>query len=138
LSWLLLAALLTFSAAGCARASRQETNADLRIGMTPIPYPPAVGQARLVIHVTDAAGAPIDDARLSIKGDMTHAGMTPVLAEGGGGVDGYYETPFEWTMAGDWIVTVEVWLADGRRVRERFELTVLTEDEAACEDERQE
>jgi len=138
LTWLLLAALLTLTAAGCARASQQDADAALRIGMTPIPYPPAVGQARLVLHVTDLAGVPIDDARLSIKGDMTHAGMTPVLAEVSSGTGGYYETPFEWTMAGDWIVTVEAWLADGRRVRERFELTVLTEDEAACEDGSQE
>lgn len=129
---------MVLSAAGCARASRQGAAADVRVGLTSIPYPAAVGDARLVIHVTDAAGNPINDARLSIKGDMTHAGMTPVLAEVSEGADGYYEAPFEWTMAGDWIVTVEAWLADGSRVRERFDLNVLTEDEAACEDDSQE
>lgn len=120
--------------AGCSRASREESTADVQIELTAIPFPAVVGESRLVIRVTHADGRPIDDARLSIKGDMTHAGMEPVLAETSGGTDGYYEAPFEWTMGGDWVVTVEAQLADGSMVRERFDLAVATEAEL-CTDE---
>ena len=92
-----------------------------------------MGESRLVIQILDLAGQPLSDASLSIKGDMTHAGMVPVLAEAqGGDADGYYNVPFEWTMAGDWIVTVEAVLSDGTRAKQRFEFSVLTEDGAVC------
>jgi hypothetical protein len=121
---------------GCARESRRSSSADIQIGLSAVPFPPVVGETRLVVHVTDKAGRPINDASLAIKADMTHAGMTPVLAEKAGeGENGYYNVPSTWSMAGDWVVTVEAALADGSRAQQRFEFTVLTQDEAVCTDE---
>ena len=120
------------------RASRQADNADVQITLTAIPYPAHIGDTRLVIQVADAHGNPIDDAHLAIKGDMTHAGMVPVLAEvDGGGEDGLYEVPFEWTMAGDWVVTVDLQLPDGSTAQQRFDMSVLFEAGDVCEEDEQ-
>ncbi len=132
-------ALLLLFGIGCARASQQDDSADVQITMTAIPFPPHIGESRLVIQVADEMGSPIDDAHLSVKGDMTHAGMAPVLAEvDGGGESGVYTIPFEWTMAGDWVVTVDLQLPDGTKAQERFEMTVLFEDDELCGDHEQE
>jgi hypothetical protein len=131
-------AFLTLFGGGCSRASRQANSADVTISLTAIPFPPHIGQARLVVQVADSGGQPIDDAQLAIKGDMTHAGMVPVLAEiDGGGQNGLYEIPFEWTMAGDWVVTVDLRLPDGATAQERFDFSVLSESDDICEEDEQ-
>jgi hypothetical protein len=76
------------------------------------------------VRVTDASGQPVNDANLNIKGDMTHAGMVPVLASTQNGVDGIYTTPFEWTMSGDWIVTIRATLLDATWDEAEFRLRV--------------
>ena len=132
-------ALLLLLGSACARASQQADSADVQITMTAIPFPPHIGDSRLVIQVTDEIGSPIDDAYLAIKGDMTHAGMAPVLAEvDGGGEAGVYTIPFEWTMAGDWVVTVDLQLPDGTKAQERFDMAVLFEDDELCGDHERE
>ena len=130
---LLAVAVVIILGSGCGRERRNASSPNAQIRLTAIPFPAAVGESRLVILILDLAGQPLSDASLSIKGDMTHAGMVPVLAEAqGGDADGYYNVPFEWTMAGDWIVTVEAVLSDGTRAKKRFEFSVLTEDGAVC------
>ncbi len=85
------------------------------------------------MRLNDPAGASIDDARLSLRGDMTHAGMVPVLAETEGGTDGLYRLPVEWSMAGEWILTVEAVLPDDTRVAREFDLSVGAKDESCIE-----
>ena len=132
-------ALLLLLGTACARASQQADSADVQITMTAIPYPPHIGDSRLVIQVADEMGSPINDAYLAIKGDMTHAGMAPVLAEVDGGREaGVYSIPFEWTMAGDWVVTVDLQLPDGTKAQKRFDMVVLFEDDELCGDHERE
>lgn len=128
-------AFLILLASGCARVSQQANTADVVITLTAVPFPAHIGQTRLVIQVNGKDGQPIDDAHLSIKGDMTHAGMVPVLAEVDGGQNGVYEVPFEWTMAGDWVVSVSLQLPDGSTAQQRFDISVLSESEDICEDD---
>lgn len=123
--------LLILLVGGC-RQSRQAATADLQIDVAPVPFPAVVGPSRLVVRVRDAAGAPVDDATLAIKGDMTHAGMEPVLANAAGGSNGTYEMPFEWTMAGDWVVTVRAALPDGRTAEQRFDFAVDATADDLC------
>jgi len=127
---LLLAALVVLALlpAGCQRAS-QQTPADQALEITATltidPDPATVGPASLQVQLTDASGAPIEGATdMKLKGDMSHAGMQPVLAEASGGVDGVYEAQWVWTMAGDWFVTVTAILPDGRTLVRRFDLAV--------------
>jgi len=84
----------------------------------------AVGETELTIIVTDTENTPINDAQLTIRGDMTHAGMVPVLREGNDGTAGVYSIPFEWTMAGDWTVEIVASLPDGTSARRTFDFIV--------------
>jgi hypothetical protein len=122
---ILLVVLLSLALVGCGRISRgEDQTTDVNIVLAVNPDPPGVGPTHLTLFVTGADGAPIDGARLNIKGDMTHAGMQPVLAETEGGQEGRYEAAFEWTMGGDWIVTVTAALPDGRTASRQFTYTV--------------
>lgn len=112
--------LFLFLATACGGRQSQQT-ADDGYTMTLEPMANAVGETMLMITLTTADGTPIDDADLTVRGDMTHAGMTPVTREVSGGTDGIFTVPFEWTMAGDWFVTVDAALPDGETISRRFE-----------------
>lgn len=105
----------------------QEDDGTVVIQMETRPSPPGPGPGMLVFGVTDGQGRPLDNATLDVEGNMTHAGMVPVFAQAVGGEDGLYEVPFEWTMGGDWIVTVKATLADGSLVTRQFNVSVGTE-----------
>jgi hypothetical protein len=118
---LLIPALIS----GCTRASRSGKGAsEVQIALSLDPNPPLLGRPCRMIVSLLAEGAPVEDARLEIKGDMSHAGMAPVIVSITDGRDGVYTTAFDWTMAGDWIVTVEAALGDGTVARRQFEVTV--------------
>jgi hypothetical protein len=113
-------------AIGCTRLSRLDDEAlDVQLVVNLDPDPPLFGRpCRVVVTVLAADGKPINDARLEIRGDMTHAGMVPVVVKVTEGVEGAYSTAFEWTMAGDWVLTVRAELHDGRVARRQFEIAV--------------
>ncbi len=121
---------------GCTRTSHQNKTAVAKIGLTTIPFPAVMGDTRLVLHVTDQQDQPINNAELSIKGDMSHAGMVPILTKATSAENGYYEVPIMWTMSGDWRVQVEAHLADGTVAKQHFDLRVLTEDELCTSDHK--
>lgn len=126
--WLaaLLVALTLVS--GCQRVSRQETAAPpVQIELIAPLFAPASGPAMLHVELRDEAGHPIEDARVSVRGDMTHAGMIPVLGQAVRVRDGVYDIPFEWTMGGDWVLTVDAELADGRLATDRFNVGVVAD-----------
>ncbi len=88
-----------------------------------------------MITVKDTDGNPINDATVDIKGDMSHAGMQPVLGESSASNgEGMYMIPYEWTMAGDWFVTVNVTLADGTVGSERFDFNGISGEMSDMED----
>ena len=119
---IVLAALLT---AGCRESAREvETVADVSIQMTVNPQPAAVGEAELVLTVTDSDGQPVTVRQIDVRGDMNHAGMVPVLRTIEEAGTGEFRVPFEWTMGGEWIVTVTATLDDDRVVEQDFELNV--------------
>lgn len=101
-------------------ACRPSTNPDdfakdIAIEVRVEPDPPAVGEATLVIAVTDADGQPVENARVYVRGDMDHAGMKPVIAEKqGNDPDGLYRVPFNWTMGGGWILDIRAELPEQR------------------------
>ena len=112
---------------GCTRQSQQrgeQGDNGVEMTLSVNPEPPVVGQANLTITIQDSAGNPIQGAALDIKGDMSHAGMKPVLASTSDGDHGVYIVPFEWSMGGDWFVTVTATLPDGSMATQRFDLVV--------------
>lgn len=85
---------------------------------------PRVGPADVVVTIRDG-GTPVDGATVELTGDMTHAGMVPVvdtmLPQGDGR---YHSDAFAFDMAGDWILTADVRLPDGRRAMAEVARTV--------------
>ena len=123
----LLAFSLSLTLSACQRTS-QQNNADPVSGVvmtfTVDPDPTLVGLTQAVIMLTGADGQPVTGATVAIKGDMTHAGMQPVLADATEEASGSYRAEFAWTMSGDWIVTVTATLADGTVAEQQFDLSV--------------
>ncbi len=121
--WLFILMIVVFSLAGCQRASQQNDTADFEMSL--FSQSTQVGETVLVVTLTETDGTPITNATLIVRGDMTHAGMAPVLRDGiTENKDGVYEIPFEWTMGGDWVVTVDATLPDGRSVTKDFNMTI--------------
>jgi hypothetical protein len=110
----------------CGRIQQSQTAADVGVTleMTIEPEQPMVGPAYLIFTLTDKQGNPINDAALKVEGNMTHAGMVPVLAQTNAGQQGRYTVPFEWSMRGDWLVTVEVTLAGGQKFSRQIPVVV--------------
>ncbi len=115
-------------------SSDEVSSDDTRISLVAPLFPPPAGDGHLAFRVTDAGDQPIDTATLQIRGDMTHAGMLPIEATATADEDGVYRTPIRWTMAGDWIITVEATLSDGRRATQSFNVTVTGEEELCIDD----
>lgn len=121
--------LATLPASGCTRRSAlTETASDVRVELVELqPDPPIVGQAVLVIRLTDASGSPVEGASVDVKADMTHAGMSPVFGHVTDQVNGLYRASFEWPMAGDWILMVSGRLEDGRTFQRELQVSVAAE-----------
>ena len=74
----------------------------------------AIGAAPVTVGVR-TGGEAETGATVRVIGDMTHAGMAPVLADAVETEPGVYVADdFAFTMAGDWIVDAEVTTEDGR------------------------
>lgn len=108
--------------AGCDR--RSETNSgDVQVDVEVSPQPLEVGPAQVTVMLRDANDKPIENAAVEVEGNMSHAGMVPVIAEATGGDDGHYVTQdFEFTMSGDWFVIVRATLPDGQTAEQTFDL----------------
>jgi hypothetical protein len=118
--------------AGCARESAQDPvdDANLDISIAIEPDPPARGDATLLVTLLNADGDPIDDATVEVRGDMNHAGMVPVVRDVDTGTDGVYRVPFEWTMGGDWILTITATLPNGTSTVREIDVTNVASDMA--------
>ncbi len=87
---------------------------------------PTVGAVPVVVELTGPAG-PVTGATVKVTGDMTHAGMQPVLTTAAEVGEGTYRAgDFEFSMAGDWIITVDVTTASGARARGELFTTVAS------------
>jgi hypothetical protein len=124
-SLLLFAFLIAPVIAGCTRRSASQ-NDDLQIetSLKLTPDPAQVGMALLEIQLKDESGQALTGVELSLRGDMTHAGMMPVMADAVEVRPGVYQAQLEWTMAGDWIVTLDGTLPDGTVFTRQLDVNV--------------
>ena len=113
LTWALVVVALGLLLAACKPpAERADPSRPVEVVLltTPARVGPAAVEVRLTVDGNPASGATI-----GLVGDMTHAGMVPVVApsvvELGGGI--YRSEGFAFDMAGDWVITAEVRYADG-------------------------
>jgi len=83
-----------------------------------------LGPAVISVYVLDNNKA-VAGASVEVTGDMTHAGMVPVISEAVESETGLYKTKdFEFTMAGDWILTTVIKTKDGKKLTTEDRLTV--------------
>jgi hypothetical protein len=113
---LLTAAAIWLVAAGACRppADRVEDGAR-RVDVRLLEPRARVGEAIVEVDVRSST-TPVDGARVRVTGDMTHAGMVPVVVDAlplGSG--SYRSQGFAFTMSGDWVITVDVVFPDGTR-----------------------
>jgi len=85
---------------------------------------PALGGAAVRVYILQENAA-AEGATVQVTGNMTHAGMEPVISPAPQLEPGLYETQdFSFTMSGDWFITADVTLASGETVSDVISLTV--------------
>jgi hypothetical protein len=112
--------------AGCRQAAptADPSAQAVQIAVSIAPQPPTVGASTLTISVT-RQNQPLAGVSVAVRGDMTHAGMRPIIADAATtDAQGKLVLPFKWSMSGDWIVSVTVTLADNTQVAQDFNITV--------------
>ncbi len=118
-------ALVLLVAAAC-RQQQQTAPANLELELTASDT--VVGETTLMLTVRDSDGKPLSNpGTLSVRGDMSHAGMVPVFAEAEDATDGVFSLSFEWTMAGSWLVEASLERPSGDVAGETFAFEILTE-----------
>ena len=115
---------LILIAAGCRQQQLSSSDVKLDVSASDL----LVGEATLLVRVRDRAGKPIEKpGSITVRADMNHAGMLPVFAEAEKSLSGVFTLPFEWTMAGGWIVEASLTLESGEIVTQTFHYEVLNE-----------
>jgi hypothetical protein len=110
--WLGTGLLLILFLAACGRGGRDLPEVGVELVIEPAP--PRIGPAVVTVALRDAGGQPIRGAVVKLEGNMSHAGMVPVLAEATEMAEGRYRADLEFTMGGDWFILVQATLPDGR------------------------
>ncbi len=128
--------LLTACSENLAQRGTEAQEDALQISLSPAPG--GLQGTTVDVQLRDAAGQPVTDATVTLEGNMNHAGMVPVIAEpvtdaSDGTSDGHYRVPFQFSMLGDWILSVTVEQADGTTIYRDIEATV-GEDEVQIND----
>jgi hypothetical protein len=119
--------LLALAAAGCGRSESGgavETKDDYQVTFATEPAAAVQGEGTILITVKDKAGQPVDNARVSVEANMSHAGMKPEYADVSASQAGTYRLPLKWTMGGSWYVDTTITLGDGTVIRRRFPVDV--------------
>lgn len=104
--------------------SNNTADAEVNIAYQPVKEPVILGSGPATITLTTQDGTPITDARIEVTNAMQHDDMDPFMAEGQHSGNGQYAVPLIWSMAGEWVVTVKVTLADGRQLEQTFDQEV--------------
>lgn len=116
--------MILLVAVACRQQTLSAENVIIEIGATES----LVGETTLIVTVTDADGNVIENpGTLSLRGDMDHAGMLPVIRESSDANEGVFTVPFEWTMSGAWQVEVKLTLDNGDVATQSFDFEILTE-----------
>jgi len=116
----ILLALLSFQTIGCSKSSEAPNKVVFSYELDP--RPPRVGVNTFTVTLTSAAGERLVRAHVSLEGDMTHAGMSPVFGEAREIAPGRYQGTLELSMRGDWLILFHIRLASGEVLDRQVEL----------------
>lgn len=120
----IIALFVCFAALAQACRYERDSAPELTLTHEVSPQPPRANRPlTIVLSVSDASGKPATGIRMSLEGNMSHAGMTPVWATIHETEPGRYSSPtMELSMAGDWQFVVHITLPDGRQAERQFEI----------------
>lgn len=107
-------------AQGCRR--EQEALPDLTLAHEVSPQPPIAGPVTITLRVIDASGQAVTGVRITLEGNMSHAGMVPVFADAAEIQPGHYRATLVLSMAGDWLFSAHLTLPDSRKLVRQFEI----------------
>jgi hypothetical protein len=105
---------------GCRRHTEPPDGVSIEHELAP--RPPRVGTTTVTLRVSEASGRPLSGAHVRLEGNMSHAGMRPIFAEARESAPGRYQSELEFTMAGDWVITVRLTLPDGRELEREIDV----------------
>ncbi len=111
--------LIAFIMAAC-----QQPDGDKDIEINLDYETPVVGETVLRVTLRDDNGEPVNNADVEVSGVVDDD--VPVLGSAASGSNGVYEVPFNWTTAGDWVVTVTASLDDDQTVSQNFTVNAVT------------
>jgi hypothetical protein len=109
-------ALLSLTA--CHRSQGAVSSVSVREEIEP--QPPVIGPATVTVSLADGEGHSLSHAGVTVEGDMSHPGMSPVFAESKEIADGRYQAHI--AMAGDWVLLLHVKLAGGETVEREIDV----------------
>ena len=105
---------------GCQPAGEKQSNINLSWEVEP--DPPRVGMSTVTVFLKDSTRRPVEDARVTLEGNMSHPGMQPVISQATETEPGRYSAKMEFTMAGDWFILITSTLKDSTIAEHQIEL----------------
>ena len=99
-----------------------ETSSILTIEHEITPQPARVGEATLTLRLADAGRQPVTGASITLEGNMSHAGMSPVFAQAKETEPGRYQAIVDLKMAGDWTILTHITLAGGQKLERQLDV----------------
>jgi hypothetical protein len=106
-----LVMLVNIQEIGCAKSTGIPADVDFRYESDP--KHPRVGPNIFNITLTSKTGERLAGAHVSLEGDMSHAGMSPVFGDAREIQRGLYQGTLDLNMRGDWTVLFHIKLANG-------------------------
>ncbi|MCS7465431.1 FixH family protein [Stieleria sp. ICT_E10.1] len=108
---------------GCGGTGTESAGTSGRVVVELDPEEPSMGECNLTIKLFDAEDNPINNAELTVEGNMNHAGMKPSFAT----IEetdqpGVYSGTIDFTMGGDWFLLVTALVGDRTLVEQTIDV----------------
>lgn len=103
---------------GCSRSAT-----DVTVTWTIDPPRPSAGVEIVVqLSVRNSDGTPATVVKMECAAQMSHPGMVPIISPAVELGPGIYETRFQLSMPGDWVLVASGELPDGRSMTSSFRI----------------
>lgn len=105
---------------GCHRPPN--TSSGVMVGFQIKPKPVRVGPVVISFTLTDAGNHPMTGVQIAVEADMSHAGMSPILAQATEVQPASYESHLSLGMVGDWVILLHGTLPNGEKLERQFDV----------------
>jgi YtkA-like protein len=112
--------LVSLQSTGCSRSSRAAH--DVAFACDSDPKPPRIGLNTFTVVLSGSNNEQLTGAHISLEGDMSHPGMSPVFGEASEIAPGQYRGTLDLNMLGDWTIVFHITLATGQSLDRQVQL----------------